>query len=44
MSESGDLKKVMDDIQKVSYTILTKLAESQDFAAFNLQEDNENER
>ena len=44
MSESGDLKKVMDDIQKVSYTILTKLAESQDFASFNLQEDNENER
>ena len=44
MSESGDLKKVMDDIQKVSYTILTKLAESQDFASFSLQEDNENER
>lgn len=43
MSESGDLRKVMDDIQKVSYTILTKLAESQDFASFHLQEDNENE-
>lgn len=33
MSESGDLKKVMDDIQKVAYTILTKLAESSDFAS-----------
>ena len=37
---SDDLKKVMDDIQKVSYTILTKLAESEDFASFHLQEDN----
>lgn len=33
MSESGDLKKVMDDIQRVAYTILTKLAKSSDFAS-----------
>ena len=33
MSESGDLKKVMDDIQKVAYTILTKLAKSSDTAS-----------
>lgn len=33
MSESGDLKKVMDDIQKVAYTILTKLAVSSDTAS-----------
>lgn len=43
MSENGDLKKVMDDIQKVAYIILTKLAESSDFASFHLQEDKENE-
>lgn len=44
MSESGDLKKVMDDIQKVAYTILTNLAESKDFASFHLQEDDADER
>lgn len=43
MSESGDLKKVMDDIQKVAYTILTNLAESKDFASFHLQEDDADE-
>ena len=41
LQDKNELKQVADNIQKVSATILNKLAKSSDFASFMLQEDEE---